>query len=61
MPKADAIDAAIIDGLPEHPVPTPKVAAQLYGTSEALTRKALDLLAEAGVVRTKWIGRRTNK
>lgn len=59
-PRADSIDTAIIDGLPEHPVLTPKVAAQLYGTSENSARKALDLLVEAGVVRTKSIGRRTN-
>lgn len=59
VPRADSVDAAIIEGLPEHPVLTPKVAAQLYGTSETSARKALDLLAEAGVVQTKSIGRRT--
>lgn len=59
-PRADSIDAAIIDRLPEHPVLTAKVAAQLYRTSENSARKALDLLAEAGVVGTKSIGRRTN-
>lgn len=58
-PRADSIDAAIIDGLPEHPVLTPKVAAQLYGASETSARKALDLLAESGVVHSKSIGRRT--
>lgn len=59
-PRADSIDTAIVNGLPEHPVLTAKVAAQLYSTSENSARKALDLLAEAGVVRTKSIGRRTN-
>lgn len=59
-PRADSIDTAIFNGLSEHPVLTSKVAAQLYGTSENSARKALDLLAEAGVVRTKSIGRRTN-
>lgn len=59
-PRADSIDAAILRDLPEHPVLTAKVAAQLHGASETSARKALDLLADAGVVRRKSIGHRTS-
>lgn len=59
-PRTDSIDAAIIEGLPEHPVLTAKVAAEIHGTSENSARKALDLLADAGIVRRKSIGQRTS-
>lgn len=59
-PRADSIDAAIIGDLPDHPVLTAKVAAQLHGTTETSARKALDLLADAGIIERKSIGVRTN-
>ncbi|HHX83947.1 MAG TPA: Fic family protein [Actinomycetales bacterium] len=60
VPRTDSIDAAILTGLPEHPVLTTKVAADVYGTTETSARRALELLAGSGVVERKTIGTRTS-
>ncbi|MDO4241399.1 MAG: Fic family protein [Microbacteriaceae bacterium] len=48
--RADSVTAQILHSLPATPVLTPRTAARVYGCSPQAALKALDELAEAGVL-----------
>lgn len=57
--RVDSADARILAGLPDTPVLTSATAADDHGVSAAAARRALDDLAEAGILRKRSMGKRT--
>ncbi|WP_018023099.1 Fic family protein [Corynebacterium ulceribovis] len=54
--RSDSIEFKVLAGLPAHPIVTTKSLERLYGVSSSNARKALDNLAEVGILRTKVVG-----
>lgn len=57
QPRADAVDLRILDGLPDLPVLTAAVVAEEYGVSATAARGGLDRLADAGILRSRSVGK----
>lgn len=55
--RSDSIERKILENLPDHPLLTAPVAAEIFATTRTSAGKALDNLVEAGVLRRKSIDR----
>ncbi|MBP3088765.1 Fic family protein [Corynebacterium sp. sy017] len=55
--RTDSIEAQLLQGLAGHPIVTTTSVQRIYGISTANARKALDSLENAGILRTKIIGK----
>lgn len=55
--RTDSMGWKILENLPDHPLLTGPVAAEVFGTSRTSAGKALESLVEAGVLRKKSIDR----
>jgi len=56
--RADSVAARLLNDLPASPVLTAGIVADTYRTSQVAARRALDELAEAGVLRKRSVGPR---
>ena len=55
--RTDSMERKILDSLPDHPVLTAAVAADLFGKTTTAAGNALDSLAASGVLRKRSIDR----
>lgn len=55
--RTDSIEWKILENLPDHPLLTARVAADIFDSTRTSTGKALDNLVDAGVLRRKSIDR----
>ena len=57
VPRSDAAETIILRNLAEHPVLTASSASRTYAMSQSAAKRALDRLADAGILRKKVVAK----